>query len=175
MNVRRACVLATLLLALCASAALAPLRGQSSLDSLVPPGAPNCRVEAPPAAAGIAGTPGGFIIVFPRNDAITDRYTGCKVLWIAETDRTPRLATLYFERGALARAVAHDVRDPSDAVEGACALPAGKSLLPNAGRRYGDAACRGFAGEALYALRLPTWPRACMTKPDAPVCTADPR
>ncbi len=175
MNARCFRTSAVLVVLWCASAALAPLRAQASLDSLVPPGAPNCRVETPPAAAGIAGTPGGFLIVFPRNDAIPDRYTGCKVLWIADTDRTPRLATLYFERGQLARAVSHDVRDPSGAVEGACALPEGKSLLPNAGRRYGDEACRGFSGEALYALRLPTWPRTCMTKPDAPVCTADPR
>lgn len=175
MNARRFVTPAVLLALLCASGALAPLRAQASLDSLVPAGAPNCRMATPPAAAGIAGAPGGFIMVFPRNDAIPDGYTGCKVLWIADTDRTPRLATLYFERGQLARAVSHDVRDPSGAVEGACALPEGKSLLPNAGRRYGDEACRGFSGEALYALRLPTWPRSCMTKPDAPVCTADPR
>lgn len=165
----------TLLVALCASGALVLLRAQSTVDSLVPPGAPNCRVTTPPAAAGISGTPGGFVMVFPRNDALPDQYTGCKMLWIVDTDRTPRLATLYFERGQLARAVSHDVRDPSGAVEGACALPEGKSLLPNAGRRYGDAACRGFAGETLYALRLPTWPRRCMTKPDAPACVADPR
>lgn len=164
-----------LVVATCVSGGVAPLAAQAVPDSLVPSGAPNCRVTTPPAAAGIAGTPGGFVLVFPRNEAITDTYTGCKVLWIADTDRTPRLATLYFERGQLARAVAHDVRDPSGAVEGACALPEGKSLLPNAGRRYGDAACRGFAGETLYALRLPTWPRSCMTKPDAPVCVADPR
>lgn len=166
---------AAVLVMLFATVAWSPLHAQPSLDSLVPRGAPNCRVEAPPAAAGIAGTPGGFVLVYPRNETITDTYTGCKVLWIADTDRTPRLATLYFERGQLARAVSHDVRDPSGGVEGACALPEGKSLLPNEGRRYGDAACRGFSGEAFYALRLPTWPRSCMTKPDAPVCSADPR
>lgn len=175
MNARLLLTPALLLVLSSLSGALAPLRAQASLDSLLPTRAPNCRVAAPPEAAGITGTPGGFVIVFPRNDALTDQYTGCKVLWIADTDRTPRLATLYFERGQLVRAVSHDVRDSSGRVEGACALPEGRSLLPHAGRRYGDEACRGFAGETLYALRLVTWPRVCMTKPDTPACTADPR
>jgi hypothetical protein len=31
------------------------------------------------------------------------RPTGCRVLWVAHIDRTPRLATLYFEGGELRR------------------------------------------------------------------------
>lgn len=171
----REAVRVTLAVVLLGTAGPAALQAQARGDSLVPADAPNCRVSAPPASAGIFATPGGFVIVFPRNDALTDRYTGCKLLWIADTDRTPRLATLYFERGQLTRAVAHDVRDAGGAVEAACAFPEGRSLLPNAGRRLGDAACRGFSGESLYALRVPTWPRSCMTKPDDAVCSADPR
>jgi hypothetical protein len=150
-------------------------RAQSRVDSLVPPDAPNCRIAAPPEEAGIAATPGGFLIVFPRNDVIAAKYTGCKMLWLADTDRSPRLATLYFEGGQLARAIAHDTRSSSGAPEGACGFPEGRSLLPNLGRRFGDSACKGFMGEALYALRIPTWPRRCLTKPDEPVCTAEPR
>lgn len=164
----------TILLAL-HLAAPSVVAAQVHADSLVPSGALNCRVARPPDAAGVVASPGGFLIVFPRNDALTDRYTGCKMIWIADVERTPRLATLYFERGQLARAIAYDVRDPSGAPEGACAFPEGRSLLPNSGRRLGDAACRGFSGESMYALRLPTWPRSCMTAPDDAVCKADPR
>jgi len=157
------------------AAAPAIARAQVPMDALLPAQAANCRLTKPPDAAGIVGSPGGFIIVHPRNDAITDRYTGCKVLWIADVNDTPRLATLYFEEGTLRRAVAHDIRDATGAPEGACAFPEGRSLLPGSGRRLGDAACQGFAGESLYALRVPTWPRSCMTKPDAAVCRGEPR
>lgn len=150
-------------------------RAQSLPDSLVPSGATNCRVTTPPAASGLTVTPGGFVLVFPRNAAIAERYTGCKTLWIVDTERTPRLATLYFERGELARAVAHDVRDPSGAVTGACAFPAARSLLPNSGARFDDAACEGITGESMYALRLATWPRSCLSTPDAAVCKEAPR
>lgn len=153
----------------------ATAHAQARLDSLIPPNAPNCRVTTPPESAGIFVTPGGFGIVFPRNETLDATYTGCKSLWIADTDRTPRLATLYFERGQLVRAVAHDVRDDAGAVEGACSFPEGRSLVPDVGRRYPDSTCKGFAGEEMYGLRLATWPRSCMTKPEAPVCVADPR
>lgn len=157
---------ATGLLALHASR----VHAQEALSSLIPRDAPNCRVSSPPASAGLAVSPGGVVIVFPRNDGIAEQYTGCKHLWIADTERTPRLATLYFEGGQLARAVAHDVRDPSGAVEGACSFPDGRSLLPTSGRRFDDKACRGIVEEALYSLRVPTYPQSCMAKPDAPAC-----
>jgi hypothetical protein len=36
-----------------------------SLAAIVPATAPHCAVTTPPADAGIAGTPGGFVMVFP--------------------------------------------------------------------------------------------------------------
>lgn len=114
-------------------------------------------------------------MVFPRNEGLTDRYTGCKVLWVVNVDRMPRLGTLYFGNGTLTRAIAHDVRDPKSGIEGACDLVTGRSLLPNAGRRIDDSGCKGFKGEELYALRVPSWPRRCLTEPDAAVCKQDPR
>lgn len=151
-----------------------PSAAQAVAD-LVPAGATNCAVTAPPTTAGLFGTPGGFVMVFPRNDGLTDRYTGCKALWVVDVDRMLRLATLYFENGTLARAIAHDVRDPKGGVEGACDIKTGKTLLPGKPRSATDAACRGFEGEELYGLRVPTWPRRCLTEPDAAVCKQDPR
>jgi hypothetical protein len=146
-----------------------------TIADFVPSTAAHCAVSAPPASAGIFATPGGFVMVHPRNDALTDTYTGCKALWVVDVDRMLRLATLYFEVGTLKRAIAHDVRDPKGAIDAVCDLATGRSLLPNAGRRATDAACRGFDGEEMYGLRLPTWPRRCLTEPDAPPCKADPR
>ena len=142
---------------------------------LVPPQSTHCALTAPPAQAGIAGTPGGFVMVFPRNDALKDNFTGCKLLWVVDVDRMMRFATLYFRNGKLAVAIAHDVRDSAGAIAGACALPEGKSLLPKVGRQISDDACKGFAEDSFYALRLPTWPRSCLTDSKAAVCAADPR
>ena len=142
---------------------------------LLPAQATHCALAVPPAQAGIAVTPGGFVMVFPRNDALTDSFTGCKLLWVVDGDQTKRFATLYFKNGKLAIAVAHDVRDRAGTIEGACALPEGKSLLPKSGRQFSDAACKGFSEDSFYALRLPTWPRSCLTETRAAVCVADPR
>ncbi len=150
------------------------VRAQAVGDYL-PAGAPNCSVSVPPAAAGIAATPGGFLMVFPRNDAISERYTGCRMLWIVDGEAFRRLATLYFADGALSIAVAHDSRDANAAIEGVCAFPAGKSLAPTIGRKFGDAACRSGLDESLYGLQLATWPRRCLTDPKAAVCQEDPR
>ncbi len=160
-----------------AALVLAPIStgAQNQGAALINSAAPNCRVATPPDSAGLAVTPGGFVMVFPRNEGLNDQYTGCKMLWLVDTDRTPRLATLYFEGGALVIAVAHDARDPSAGPEGACAFPEGRSLLRESGRRFGDSACKGLHEEALYALRVPTWPRLCLSKPDAAACTAEPR
>jgi hypothetical protein len=148
---------------------------QAGREALVPAGGPNCTITAPPREAGIAATPGGFVIVFPRNDALDAQYTGCKLLWLADTDRTPRLATLYFERGVLTRAVSHDVRDDAGGALGACSFPDARALLPDRGGQPGDPACRGILDEPLYGLRLATWPSTCLAKPEAAVCAADPR
>ena len=145
------------------------------IGDLVPPKSTHCELAAPPAKAGIAGTPGGFAMVFPRNEELTDNYTGCKLLWIVDGEKMMRFATLYFKNGKLAIAIAHDVRDTKGAIVGACALPEAKSLLPNVGRKIDDAACKGFTEDSFYALRLPTWPRSCLTDTKATVCTGDPR
>lgn len=146
-----------------------------SVSDFVPANATNCATSAPPASAGIAGTPGGFLMVHPRNDAITDQYTGCKILWVVDADRMKRVATVYFDRGVLSRVIAHDVRDPKGALEAACDLTVGRSLLPNAGRRANDAQCRTRPADELYGLRLATWPRLCLTEPDAAVCKREPQ
>ena len=158
-----------LLLALCAVDARA-----TTVFDLVPRDAPNCAFEAPPADAGIAVTPGGFVIVHPRNAALSAKYTGCKSMWV---DSNPgdwqRFATLYFENGQLRRVVAQDARQRG-AIRGACGFPLGNSLMPGAPRDVADPACAGVRDEPFYGLHLPTWPRACATQPDRPACRADP-
>ncbi len=146
-----------------------------TLSELLPAQATHCAIVDPPEQAGIAATPGGFVMVFPRNAALTDTFTGCKLLWIVDGATMRRFVTLYFRNGALAIAAAHDIRGDPAKLTGACAFPGGKSLLPKDGQPPRDAACAGFAGEAFYALRLPTWPRRCVTDPDAAICKADPR
>jgi hypothetical protein len=164
---------ATLSLAL--AMAVAPTCGAQSLRDIIPDSALNCAVTTPPRNAGVVVTPGGFVLVYPRNDAISDRYTGCKVPWVADADRVRRIATLYFASGVLARAVAHDVRDANGAIDAACDLTTGRSLLPRAGRRATDTVCRATPRDALYALRLASLPRECLVDPDAAPCKAEPR
>jgi hypothetical protein len=149
-----------------------PLGAQSVRD-FVPATSANCAVTSPPEAAGIAATPGGFVMVHPRNDAIGERYTGCKLLWVVDTDRIRRLATLYFESGVLSRAVAHDVRSANEGIEAVCDLKAGRSLLPLGGRKATDAACQGVRAEELYGLRVATWPRTCLRESDLAVCKGE--
>jgi len=161
--------------ALTVCAVTAPDARAQSLADVIPPSAASCTLAPPPPQAGIAVTPGGFVMVFPRNDAITDRYTGCKQLWIVDGTNMRRFATLYFKNGVLAVAAAHNIRDSAGTMTAACAFPEGKSLLPSSGQRATDAGCKGFSGESLYALRLPTWPRSCLTETQAAVCVADPR
>lgn len=154
--------------------ASAPASAQS-LGDVIPLSATHCALKEPPPEAGIGATPGGFVMVFPRNTALGNAYTGCKLLWIVDTDRLQRFATLYFVEGRLRTAVAHETRDPAAPLLGACAFPEGRSLMPAAGRQIDDAGCRGFAEDPFYGLRLATWPRTCLTNPEAAVCKADPR
>jgi len=146
-----------------------------SVKEVIPATEPNCAFENPPAAAGLAATPGGFVMVYPRNDALPPQYTGCKSMWIVNGERYSKMATLYFKEGTLVTAAAHNVRDASGKLDAACTFPDGKSLLPNAGRQISDAGCKGFAGEPFYKLHLPTWPRICLTDPKAAICQQDPR
>lgn len=145
-----------------------------SLKDFVPLKETHCSVTSPPEAAGVSVTPGGFLMVFPRNAALRKDYTGCKILWVVDGERPLRMATLYFERGALRTAVAHDMRSPAAALDAVCSFPAGKSLMPKSGRKISDAGCTGFAGEDVYGLLAPTWPRICMIVPDDPKCAKDP-
>jgi len=129
----------------------------------IPSSAPNCSIKEPPQSAGAYATPGGFLLVHPRNAELRDDYTGCKSLWVVDApDRFNRLMTLYFERGKLRVVVAYDGRGESDAPRATCTLPAG------------GPACEGVEGNELAALRLATWPRSCMSDPDAAVCAKDP-
>jgi len=124
------------------------------------PAAPNCAVDQPPPDAGIFATPGGFLLVHPRNAQLSDSYTGCKVLWVADAPgRFIRLTTLYFEGGRLRIAQAYE---KSGASRGTCKLP---------GQSPG---CEGLESNPLAALKLATWPRICMTRPDAPQCKKEP-
>lgn len=144
-------------------------------SDVIPNSAPHCAVDQPPAQSGIAATPGGFVMVYPRNDAIGKQYTGCKLMWIVDGERRPRFATLYFKNGELAIAAAHNVRDTAGRLDAACAFPEGKSLLPDAGRQIKDAGCSSLSKEAFYALNLPTWPSSCLTDVKAAICQQDPR
>ncbi len=156
--------------------ALLPALAQAQwINEIVAATEPNCAVESPPAAAGIAATPGGFVMVYPRNDALPKQYTGCKAMWVVDGERFRRMATLYFKDGNLVTGAAHNTRDVSGKLDGACAFPEGKSLLPNAGRQIKDTGCGGFARDPFYDLHLPTWPRSCLTDPNAAICQQAPR
>jgi len=141
--------------ALCAAALIAMPVALAQI-----PGAPNCAVDQPPPDAGAFATPGGFLLVHPRNVALTDRYTGCKTLWVVDTsDRFIRLMILYFEGGRLRIAHAYN-KDGSS--RGTCTLPGQSSR------------CEGVESNPLAALKLATWPRICMTRPDAAQCKKEP-
>lgn len=128
------------------------------------PAEPSCQAMEVPADAGTVVTPGGFMLVHPRNDRIVDDYTGCKTLWIYDDPEVPRRwATLRFVRGELVRAVIWR-RDAQDVADRVCDRPA-SAQAPD---------CSGVEGNELVALRLPSWPRACMTDPDREECAQDP-
>ena len=124
------------------------------------PAGPHCAVDQPPADAGLHPTPGGFLLVHPRNAALSDRYTGCKTLWVVDTpDRFIRMAMLYFEQGRLR--VAHSY-NKDGSIHGTCTLPGESS------------GCEGVESNPLTALRMPTLPRFCMNRPNDPQCAKEP-
>ena len=126
------------------------------------PDAPNCNVNEPPPDAGAYVTPGGFLLVHPRNAALPDSYTGCKTLWVVDApDRFHRLMILYFERGKLRAARGYDGRGENQ-VRATCTLP---GTAPE---------CAGVESHPLSALKLATLPRNCMKQPDAPACRREP-
>ncbi len=154
---------------------VAPPATAQVLSDVIPAQAAHCALAEPPAQAGLVATPGGFVMMFPRNDAMTERFTGCKLLWVVDGERMRRMATLYFKNGTLAVAAAHDIRDAAGKITGACAFPEGKSLPLRTGQPSSDGGCAGFPQDGFYALRVSTWPRSCLTAPRAAVCVADPR
>jgi hypothetical protein len=126
------------------------------------PAAPNCAVDQPPPDAGAFATPGGFLLVHPRNAQLSDSYTGCKALWVVDApDRFHLLMVLYFERGKLRAAQGYDGRGENQ-LRATCTLP---GTAPG---------CDGIESHPLSALKLPTWTRICMTRPDAPQCKKEP-
>lgn len=128
------------------------------------PADPSCQRTEPPADAGAVATPGGFMLVHPRNNRIHDDYSGCKTLWIYDDPDVPRRwATLLFERGLLIRAIVWD-RDAPDRADRVCDR-----------RSSGSEACGGVEGNELVALRLASWPRVCMSDPARKECQGDPR
>lgn len=132
-------------------------------EPAIPAGAEHCALRAPPADAGAYVTPGGFLLVHPRSRALPGDYTGCKSLWVVQgPDRTPLLMRLYFSNGILALAEAYDGRGTSPAPRVTCAVP---DHRPE---------CQGLGDNPLMELHTPTWPRACMERPELPACTKDP-
>ena len=145
---------------------LVPIALGLALVSAIPaafaqiPEAPNCRVGQPPADAGAAAFPGGFLLVYPRNAALTGRYTGCKTIWVVDAqDRFIRIMVLYFENGNLR--VAHSYNKDGSS-RGTCGLP---------GRSPG---CEELEPNPLAALKMATWPRICIAPTDDPRCAKDP-
>jgi hypothetical protein len=131
-------------------------------EPAIPQGAPNCALQAPPAAAGAYVTPGGFLLVYPRSRALPPGYSGCKIFWVVQSpDRLTLLMRLYFSNGELALAEAHDGRG-GPTPRATCAVP---DHRPE---------CQGLGENPLLALHTPTWPRACMDEPSLPACTGDP-
>lgn len=124
------------------------------------PAAQNCSMSQPPADSGAAAFPGGFLLVHPRNAALSDRYTGCKNIWVVDApDRFIRIMTLYFENGRLR--VAHSYNKDGSS-RGTCGLP---------GQSPG---CEEVESNPLAALRMPTWPRICIAPTNDPRCARDP-
>jgi hypothetical protein len=121
----------------------------------------HCALTQPPAAAGAYVTPGGFLLVYPRNAEIGERYSGCRLIWVMqEAAFTPLLLRAQYRRGVLYRVQGYDGRGGDNATT--CTLPTT------------DPACAGLASHELLVLNLPTWPRVCTVDPAAAACRADP-
>lgn len=133
------------------------------------PDLPSCALPRPPASAGVVATPGGFMLVHPRNADLPDDYSGCKTLWVMDVDPEPwRWATLWFREGRLQR-VASWRRGSSQAVHvcdmPGAAVPVGMAPAP---------ACEGVADHPWMALHLPSRPRACASDAPPAACEGEP-
>ena len=149
-----------------AMAAMACMAGAHAAEPSLPD-VPSCSSTTAPDDAGLVATPGGFMLVHPRNADLADDYTGCKTLWVMDVDPAPwRWATLWFRDGRLQRVVSGS-RDAAPRVcdmPGAM-LPAGYAAAP---------VCEGLDEHPWIALRLPSWPRACAAENPPAACEGAP-
>ena len=132
------------------------------------PEAASCTHATAPDDAGLVATPGGFMLVHPRNAELPDDYTGCKTLWVMDVDPTPwRWARLWFRNGRLQRVVSatRDASAPRVCDMPGAAPPVGHAPAP---------ACEGLDDHPWIALRLPSWPRACAAESPPVACEGAP-
>jgi len=122
-----------------------------------------CTLAQPPADAGAYVTPGGFLLIHPRNGALAEDYSGCKQVWIMRAPGdTPLLMRLRFAHGLRVMAQVFDGRG---------------GTTPRASCAAADtsAACADLADNPLAQLRVPTWPRACAVDAEQPECSQAPQ
>jgi hypothetical protein len=121
-----------------------------------------CDLVQPPADAGAYATPGGFLLVHPRNAEVGPDYSGCRLIWIMQDATfTPLFIRAQYRRGALFRVQRYDGRGGDTATT--CALPSR------------DPTCAGLTHHELLVLDLPTWPRVCSVDPSQQVCDSAPQ
>lgn len=131
-------------------------------DAVFPAGARDCALITPPAESGVFVTPGGILLIYPRNASVPEDFTGCRTIWVVRgTGDWPLLTRLYFQAGRLSRVQRFDGRGGTQA-QISCSLPTEEK------------GCGGLEDNPLTALRVPTWPRICLNQPGLPVCGRDP-
>jgi hypothetical protein len=148
-----------------------PLSAQSAARTqrALLPADPSCALLDAPADAGAVVTPGGFLLVHPRNAQLPARYSGCKTLWIMDTEPAARRwSTLWFREGRLQRAVLWQRDAPQD-VDRVCDMPGGTPPGATAAEP-----CTGVEGNELMGLLLPSWPRACTVDTTLAACAGAP-
>jgi hypothetical protein len=127
------------------------------------PAGPNCTIDQPPADAGAYVTPGGFLLVYPRNASLPDDYTGCKMAWVVDApDRFHRLMILYFERGKLRVAQGYDGRSENQ-LRATCKLP---DAAPEWRRRRIPSALGAQAADLAAELHDAAGAPRCAKEPD---------
>ncbi|WP_018413299.1 hypothetical protein [Methyloversatilis thermotolerans] len=121
-----------------------------------------CALQVPPADAGAYVTPGGFLLVHPRSAAMGRGYTGCRTIWVVQSDDDmPLLMRVHFRAGRPVAVDGYDGRGGQTVRR--CDLPSSQP------------ACAGLDDHPLLAPDLPTWPRVCVDRPELPACRAAPQ
>lgn len=141
------------------------------LDDFVPATAPNCTVEDPPRDSGVMATHGDLFLVYPRNNAIPDNYTGCQLSWwIKPNNSYWPVHTIYFKEGQVAIYAVYELFGLRKSLGEVCGP---KGIL------YSRSQDKFFCGSAdekskgLGRRGLPTWPKTCIENESAPVCKAE--